>query len=136
MPMLFTLIALALSGPPATQPATPAPTNLLSVRVDTPASADANAKALARELRAAVVARKAELRPAKEGETPGLVVRIERAQKGQDGKSTMGGSLARGQAVRPFTLSYAGDFKALAAALARNMKRFADQFDAAGQPAK
>ncbi len=134
--MLFALVALTLASAPETPASTPKKPAVTSVRVDTVASADANAKALADELRAAIGARKDEFRFVKAGETPELVVRIDGARPPRDGKSAFSGALVKGQTARPFSLASPGDFKALAALLARNLRSLADEMKATPPAAK
>jgi len=125
--MLGILLA-ALLAAPAPAPAKAAP---MAVQVETAARADAGAQAWAKELRAALEARKDEFRAAKPGEATELVVRIDSVTKGAPEASVMNGALVMGKATKPFSLSYAGPSAAQAEKLARNLRRLADQMKAA-----
>ena len=134
--MLVAIVALALSGAPPAPSPSPVKRAVISVRVEAATSTDAGAKTGADELQAAITARKDEFRLVKASEKPDLVVRVDRVAFTNDGKSAMAGSLAKGQTVRSFSLAYRGDLKALCAALARNLRGFADEIKPSPKPAK
>jgi hypothetical protein len=131
--MIGALLAAAIVAAPLSQAAAPARSTAVAVRVEAAAAAPAEVKPAVDELRAAVEARKDDFRAPKAGEKPGLVVRVD-AVKTADGTSSMNGALIKGEVVRPFALTYPGDMKALAAALARNLRGFADQMTPAAKP--
>lgn len=118
----------AAAQTPAAAPAKIAP---MSVQVEAAAKADAGVRAWAKELRAALEARKDEFRPAKKGETAELVVRIDSVGKGQNDLQVMVGTLLMGKSSHPFNLSYPGEVAPQAEALARNLRKYADQMKAA-----
>ena len=113
---------------PAAAPAKIAP---MSVQVEAAAKADAGVQAWVKELRAVLEARKDEFRPAKKGETAELVVRIDSVGKGQNDLQVMAGTLLMGKRSHPFNLSYPGETAPQAEALARNLRKYADQMKAA-----
>jgi hypothetical protein len=126
------LATLALAAAFAQATAAPAPAAAakvvpMTVQVDTAAKADAGAQAWAKELRAALEARKDEFRLAKPGETPELVVRIDSVAKGQGDAEVMNGAIVLGKTSHPFNLSYKGEVAPQAEKLARNLRKVADQ---------
>jgi hypothetical protein len=121
-------VQAAAAQAPAAAPAKTAP---MSVQVDAAAKADAGVQAWVKELRAALEARKDEFRPAKKGETAELVIRIDSVGKGQNDLQVMAGTLLMGKSSHPFNLSYPGGVAPQAEALARNLRKYADQMKAA-----
>lgn len=131
--MLTTLaLATALAQSPAAPvPAATAKVVPMTVQVQTAAKADAGAQAWAKELRAALEARRDEFRLAKPGETPELVVRIDSVVEAQGDAQVMNGAIVLGKTSHPFNLSYKGDVAEQAEKLARNLRKVADQKKAA-----
>ena len=126
----MTLVTLALAAllQPATAPPRAAP---MSVEVRTAPKAGAELQSWAKELRAALAARKQEFRPAKPGERPEFVVRLDSIGKMSDGTPALNGSFALGSGKpRPFNYGFT-DMKAEAEKLARNLRGYADQMKAA-----
>ena len=134
--MLLTTLVLAVllapQAPAGPAPDAPAKAVPLTVRVETPAKADEATQAWARELLAALEARKDEFRPARPGEQAELAVRIESLGKATDGTPVMNGTLVLGTTERAFSYGYR-DVKVQAEALARNLRKIADQMKAAGK---
>jgi len=131
---LATLVLAVLCpvpAPAAPAPAAPAKVVPMIVEVRTAAKADAGAQAWAKELRAALEARKDEFRLAKPREKAELTVRIDSVGKGQGDGQVMNGALVMGETARPFNLSYVGESRPQAEALARNLRKYADQMKAA-----
>jgi hypothetical protein len=128
----MTLATLALAALlPAQAPATPAKVVPMSVDVRTDAKADAAVQNWAKELRAAIGARKEEFRLVAKGETPEFVVRLDSIGKRPDGTPVLNGAFVLGKAVpRPFDYGFA-DVRAEAEKLARNLRKYADQMKAA-----
>jgi hypothetical protein len=122
------------AAPPATPPppppaATPAvPEEPLAVRVvgPTPGGGGATAE-WARELEMALGDHPAEFRLAGKGERVDLTVRIDSVAPGEGGVSVMKGALVRGKTTKPFSLSYPGKVRPQAEALARNLRKYAEQ---------
>lgn len=133
----MTALALALllaapqaaTSPPAASKASP-----MSVAVEADAKGGPEVETWARELRSALEARKDEFRPARAGEKPELVVRLESIGKAADGTALLNGALVLGTSRRPFNYGFK-DVKAQAEVLARNMRKLADQMKA-GPPAR
>ena len=123
-----TLTASTAAAPTATEPAAkPVP---LVVQVDAPSGSGADVEAWAKELRTALAARKDEFRLAKAGEKAELVVRIDSVTKGESDTHVMNAALVLGKTIKPFNLSYAGAVRPQAEALARNLRKLADQVKA------
>jgi len=134
MPMLSTLALASLfaaqaaaAQSPAAAPAKVAP---MTVQVEAAAGGDAGVQAWAKELRAALETRKDEFRLAKKGETAEFVVRIDSLGKAQDGTPVLNAALVLGKTTRPFAYGFT-DVKVQAQALARNLRKYADQMKAA-----
>jgi len=134
MPMLSTLALASLfaaqaaaAQSPAAAPAKVAP---MTVQVEAAAGGDAGVQAWVKELRAALEARKDEFRLAKKGETAEFVVRIDSLGKAQDGTPVLNAALVLGKTTRPFAYGFT-DVKVQAQALARNLRKYADQMKAA-----
>ena len=87
-------------------------------------------QAWAKELRAALEARKDEFRLARPGEKPEFVVRVDSVGKAQDGTPVMNGAFVLGKTTRPFTYGFT-DVRVEAEKLARNLRKFADQMKTA-----
>lgn len=122
--------ALALALPLLLQAAPAAvETAPMTVRVEVSPAADAAVQEWAKELRAALGARRDEFRLARASEAPEFVVRIDSIGKAQDGTPLMNGALVLGETKRPFNYGFR-DVKAQAEALARNLRRYADQMKA------
>ena len=128
----MTLATLALAALfPAQAPAAPAKVVPMTVEVRTAPKAGADVENWAKELRAALKARKEEFRLAKGGETAELVVRIDSLSKGTGETQLLNGALLMGQAPpRPFNYSFV-DVRAEAEKLARNLRKYAEQMKAA-----
>jgi hypothetical protein len=126
------LAALLAPPPPAGQaPAAPAKVVPMTVRVEAEAKV-AGTEEWAKELGTALAARKDEFRLVRPGEKAELVVRIESLGKAQDGTPVMNGALVMGEAKRGFAYGYR-DVKVQAEALARNLRKIADQMKTAGK---
>jgi hypothetical protein len=123
---LFAAQAAAAQSP-AAAPAKVAP---MTVQVEAAAGGDAAVQAWAKELRAALETRKDEFRLAKKGETAEFVVRIDSLGKAQDGTPVLNAALVLGKTTRPFAYGFT-DVKVQAEALARNLRKYADQMKAA-----
>ena len=123
---LFAAQAAAAQSP-AAAPAKAAP---MTVQVEAAAGGDASVQAWVKELRAALEARKDEFRLAKKGETAEFVVRIDSLGKAQDGTPVLNAALVLGKTTRPFAYGFT-DVKVQAEALARNLRKYADQMKAA-----
>lgn len=123
---LFAAQAAAAQSP-AAAPAKVAP---MTVQVEAAAGGDAGVQAWVKELRAALEARKDEFRLAKKGETAEFVVRIDSLGKAQDGTPVLNAALVLGKTTRPFAYGFT-DVKVQAQALARNLRKYADQMKAA-----
>jgi hypothetical protein len=117
--MLAAIVALLLLQPAEH----PGP---VTVRVDAAAKGGAAVEAWAKELRAALAARKDEFRVVKQDEKPQVTVKLDSVEPGQDGPSRISGSIAVGDAQRPFTYTFT-DVAADAAKLARNLRPLADK---------
>jgi hypothetical protein len=127
--MTFATIALA-AFLPAPAPAAPASGAPMTVEVRTAPKADPGVQAWAKELREALATRKEEFRLTKAGEKADLGVRIDSVGAGQGGAHVMNGALVMGETTRPFNLSYTGASRPQAEALARNLRKYADQMKA------
>ena len=126
----MTLATLALAVLfPAQAPAAPAKVVPMTVDVRTGAKADAAVQAWAKELRAALGARKDEFRLAGPVETPEFVVRIDSVGRGQGDVEVMNGAFVVGKTTRPFNYSFV-NVRAEAEKLARNLRKYADQMKA------
>ena len=128
----MTLATLALAALlPAQAPAAPAKVVPMTVAVRTAPKTGADVENWAKELRAALGARKEEFRLAKGGETAELMVRIDSVSKGTGETQLLNGALLMGQAPpRPFSYTFV-DVRAEAEKLARNLRKYADQMKAA-----
>jgi hypothetical protein len=120
---------LALPTQAATQAGAskPAP---MSVGVETSATGGPAVEDWAKELRAALGARKDEFRLLTPKEKPELVVRLDSVGKSRDGATPMlTGTLMLGAANRPFTYTFT-NVHAEAEKLARNLRGVADKMKA------
>lgn len=132
--MTLATLALAVLAPapaPATETPAAAKAVPMIVEVRTAAKAGAEVQTWAKELRAALDTRKEEFRLAKPGETAELVVRIDSVGRGLGDAELMNGALVVGPTTRPFNLSYVGASRTQAEALARNLRKYAEQMKAA-----
>lgn len=127
---LFAGQAPASQAPRAPAPAAPAKAVPMAVQVQAAASGDATVRTWAKELRAALEARKDEFRFAKPGEAPELVIRIDSVGRGQGNAEVMNGAFVLGKTTRPFNYSFK-DVRAEAEKLARNLRKIAEQMKAA-----
>lgn len=118
-PMLAALVALLLLQPAEN----PGP---VTVRVEAAAKGGAAVEAWAKELRAALAARKDEFRVVKPDEKAQLTVKLDSVEPGQGGPSKISGRIAVGETQRPFTYTFT-DVAADAAKLARNLRPLADK---------
>jgi hypothetical protein len=119
---LFAAQAAAAQSP-AAAPAKVAP---MTVQVQADAKADATMQAWAKELRAALEARQDEFRLAGPGEKPEFLVRVDSVGTAKDGTPVLNGSFVLGKTTRPFAYGFT-DIKVQAQALARNLRKYADQ---------
>ena len=124
-------LALVLAAQAATTGPPPAAavkkTAPMTFQVQADAKGGAAAKAWADELRTAVHARKDEFRPAKPGEKPDVLVRVDSVAPVANGASVMNGALVVGGTPHPFNLSYKGPSAPQTEALARNLRKYAEQ---------
>jgi hypothetical protein len=126
----FTLAVVVLAAqtasgePPATSPPKP---RVMVVEVDTAAGGGTEVEAWAKELRTALAARKDEFHLAKRGEKAEFTVRINSVAKGEGDTHSMNGALVLGKTTKPFNLTYPGEVGPQAQALARNLRKLADQ---------
>jgi hypothetical protein len=120
------LVALTVAQAPAEVPKA-AP---MAVAVETPGKPGAAEQAWASALRSSLAARKDEFRLVKPGEKAELVVRVEAIGKAADGAPAMSGALVMGATTKPFAYTFPGDTKAQTDALARNLRKYADQMKA------
>ena len=107
----------------------------MTFQVQADTKGGAAAKAWADELRTAVEARKDEFRPAKPGEKPDVLVRVDSVAPVANGANVMNGALVVGGTPHPFNLSYKGPRRPQTEALARNLRKYAEQIKAS-PPAK
>lgn len=121
--------ASASAEAPATSAAKPA---AMVVQVDAVANGGDEVEVWAKELRKALATRKDEFRLAKPREKPELTVRIDSVAMGEGDTHSMSGALVLGETTKPFNLSYAGEIEPQAQALARNLRKLADQMKAEG----
>lgn len=127
----MTLATIALAALVPAQAAAPAKAVPMTVDVRADAKADAAVQAWAKELRAALGARRDEFRLAAAGETPEFVVQLDSVGKRADGTPVLNGSFVLGKAApRPFDYGFT-DVRAEAEKLARNLRKYADQMKAA-----
>jgi hypothetical protein len=117
-------------APAATATPPPAP---LAVFVQAPTPAGPEGEAWARELRAALGARKDEFHVVRR-EQAQLVVRLEGVDALADGTHVLRGTFLLDGKTQGFTLGYPGPIPSQAERLSRNLRRFADQMKA-GAPA-
>jgi hypothetical protein len=107
----------------------------MTFQVQADAKGGVAAKAWADELRTAVEARKDEFRPAKLGEKPDVLVRVDSVAPVANGANVMNGALVVGKTPHAFNLSYKGPSAPQTEALARNLRKYAEQIKAS-PPAK
>ena len=129
--MTLAMLALAASFSGQAQAASAPSTKVvpMTVEVRTAAKADAGVQAWAKELRAALEARKDEFRLAKPGEKPEFVVQLDSIGKRQDGTPVLNGSFVLGKDTRSFNYGF-NDVRTEAEKLARNLRKYADQMKA------
>jgi hypothetical protein len=103
----------------------------MTVEVRTAPKAGADVESWAKELRAALGARKEEFRLSKAGEKAEFVVLLDSVAKRPDGTPVLNGSFALGKGEpRPFNYGFT-DVRTEAEKLARNLRAYADQMKAA-----
>ena len=107
----------------------------MTFQVQADAKGGVAAKAWADELRTAVEARKDEFRPAKAGEKPDVLVRVDSVVPAANGANVMSGALVVGKTPHAFDLRYAGPSAPQTDKLARNLRSLAEQMKAS-PPAK
>jgi hypothetical protein len=129
--MTLALFALAasLSGEAPAAPAASAKAVPMSVEVRTAAKASEELQAWAKELRAALEARKDEFRLAEPAEKAEFVVRLDSIGKRQDGTPVLNGAFLLGKTTRSFNYGF-NEVRAEAEKLARNLRKYADQMKA------
>jgi len=128
--MTLATLALAALFPPQAAAAPPKVVPM-TVEVRTAPKAGAGVDAWAKELRAALGARKEEFRLVKAGEKAEFVVLLDSVGKRPDGTPVLSGSFALGSGKpRPFNYGFA-DVQTEAEKLARNLRGYADQMKAA-----
>jgi hypothetical protein len=118
--------------PPAVEVAPAAKPAPLAVYVQASTPAGAEAETWAKELRRALEARRDEFRLASR-EKAELAVRIDRVEKAAGERHVMRGSLLLGKTRRNFDLTYPGEIRPQAEALARNLRTFANEMKALGR---
>jgi hypothetical protein len=129
MTLAIVALAASLAGqapatPPAATRAVP-----MCVEVRTAAKASAELEAWAKELRAALEARRGEFRLAKPAEKADFVVRLDSIGKRQDGTPILNGAFVLGGTTRSFNYGF-NDVRTEAKKLARNLRKYADQMKA------
>lgn len=125
---LLAIVAVLASQPQAA--AKPAP---MTVQVEASPKGGAAVEDWAKELRAALAARKDEFRVATGKEKAEFLVRLDAVVAGAAGApNKLAGALVLGKATRPFAYSFT-DVKAEAEKLARNLRQVADQMKATGK---
>ncbi len=137
--MLSTLLLISLAaappaqstGAPAGRKATPAPRAIMVARVDTAKPVVTEVEEWAKQLRAAIEARKDEFRMAKRGEEPELRVLVKSVSPAKDGKTALRLALARGEQTHEFSYFYEGKVASHAAILARNLRAIVDNMGSA-----
>jgi len=136
MTLALALVLAAQAAATGSAPAAPAKKTVpMTCAVQADAKGGAAAKAWADELRTAVESRKDEFRAPKAGEKPELVVRVDSVATVANGSSMMSGALVVGGSPHPFSLTYKGPSAAQTEALARNLRKYAEQMKAS-PPAK
>lgn len=115
----------------APRPAPAKPAAPMTVAVEVAPSAGPAGQQWGQELRTALETRKDEFRLARKGEKAELVVHIDSVAAAPRGGSVMNGSLAIAARVSPFNVTYPGEARPQAEALARNLRRFAEQLKSA-----
>ncbi len=123
---LLALVAVLAAQAPAPK-ASP-----MAVRVDVSATGGSAVEDWAKELRAALGARKDEFKLATANEKPELVARLDSVAAGTAGSQVLKGELVLGEAKRPFSYSFT-NVRADAEKLARNLRSVADQMKATGK---
>jgi hypothetical protein len=127
--MTLATLALAILSP--AQAATPPKVVPMTVEVRFAPKGGAEVENWAKELRAALGARKEEFRLAKAGEKAEFVVVLDSIGKRPDGTPVLNGSFALGDGKpRPFNYGFT-DVRTEAEKLARNLRGYADQMKAA-----
>jgi len=141
------VLCAACSAPPAERsaaqdapPASAAPP--LAVHVAVPEDASEAAAAWARALEAAIAARTGDLEVASDAAGAGLVVRVLSVESapgdteapGEGEAFVMRGALVAGETTQEFNLTYRGEARAQAEALARNLHRFGDRMRRGAAP--
>jgi hypothetical protein len=131
MSLVLTLVLAAQTGAAVPAPDAAAKKLVpLAFAVKADPKGGAAASAWADELRTAIAARKDEFRSPRPGEKPEVVVQVDTVGPTATG-SAMKGSLVVGDAPHPFSLTYAGPSKPQTEALARNLRKYADQMKTA-----
>jgi len=119
-------------APGAAKPAPAAKPSPMLVRVDAAPAGGAPVEDWAKQLSAALGARKDEFKLAAGKEKAELVVRLDSIGPGTSTNQVVKGELALGEAKRPFAYSFA-DVRADSEKLARNLRQVADQMKATGK---
>jgi hypothetical protein len=129
------LIAVLAAQAPAAGAAKPAPAakpSPMLVKVDAAPAGGPAVEDWAKQLSAALGARKDEFKLAAGKEKAELVVRLDSIGPGTSANQVVKGELSLGQAKRPFAYSFA-DVHADSEKLARNLRQVADQIKATGK---
>ena len=124
---ILALATLVVAQAPGAAKAAP-----MTVQVEASAKEAPGVAEWTSELRTALGARKDEYRLAKPGERAELVVRIDSVSSQPDGTSSLNGALALGEVKRSFRYSFS-NVRVEAEKLARNLRKLADQMQAAGK---
>jgi hypothetical protein len=130
--LLATVLAAQAQAPGAAKPATTAKPSPMAVRVDASAQGGPAVEDWAKELRAALEARKDEFKPAAPKDKAELVARLDSIAPGTTGNQVLKGELVLGEAKRPFTYTFT-NVRADAEKLARGLRSVADQMKATGK---
>jgi hypothetical protein len=129
---LIAVLAGQAPAPSAAKPASTAKSAPMLVRVDAAPAGGSAVGDWAKQLSAALGARKDEFKLAAGKESPEFVVRLDSIAAGASGNQVVKGELAFGQSKRPFTYSFT-DVHADSEKLARNLRQVADQMKATGK---
>jgi hypothetical protein len=136
MTLALALVLAAQAAAAGAAPAAGTKVVPMSFRVQAETKGGPAAKAWAEELRTAVEARKDEFRAPKPGEKPELVVRVDSVAPIANGGSVMNGALVVAGSPHAFNLSWEQSKRsAVTEALARNLRKYAEQLKAS-PPAK
>jgi hypothetical protein len=129
---LIAVLAAQAPAPGAAKPAPAAKPSPMLVKVDAAPAGGPAVEDWAKQLSAALGARKDEFKLAAGKEKAEFVVRLDSIAAGTSGNQVVKGELALGESKRPFTYSFT-DVRADSEKLARNLRQVADQMKATGK---